>query len=1508
MRRPWKISSLLMSVAVLTVLFGCLAHPKSVTAANPTTMSFQGKVVNANGTNVTDGTYGFVFKLYTVSTAGTAIWTETQSSVTVTAGVFQVNLGSVCPFFTANACNGSTPIDFNANPNLYLGITFNSDPAGEMTPRVQLQSVPFAFQADNASKLGGLAASNYVQLSPASQQSGNINISGTGTLASGLTVTTGGATIGGTLSVTSSAAGSNAGLLQGAASATVPTLVLKAGVTPGAAADILQFQSSSAVLGGVQNDGVLNLAGSAGTIQYQNAITALGDKLSLYSSSTFGRYGFGIQANTLVAHIGASSAAFAIKVDPGSGQASSAALSVFSVTGGGIVTVGNTSLAGILQSASGQNLTVRSQGAGQLILDSANGTLGLGTNTATIQRTAATGLSLDLNDGGLTTLTLKNTGAGVANLNLFDGSLQTGSTPTTRLDNAGNLTNIGTIGAASGTFNVNASGDQTAVFVQLDGSSTANGGSGLGTSTTLTLASAANFDVGNYVQISDANCGGTGVNPCYAKITAKATNTLTITPALRWTNTAAVLEFHVPELGGTDLTQTLANRYGRGYFIAGVATGNGTTFYNEDGIVSTLTSFDLLNTTVATLNIGGAATTLNIGSASTTTNFLGGITLTNSGGLNAGNGLIQGTGGLTITGTTSLTGTTNINTSGSATTTLGNASGAINLQGATTLSNSFSQTGANTFSSGSGAISLNGDTTVTGSKTLTVGTGLTTLGGGLNVTGNIATTNGNILIQQTAAGASAIFDDVAGKIGSLKAGSAKIAFLFDNTGNFSIGSDTRTNIAASNTPGTDVLTILGASGNVGLGDTTPAATLTVGNGDLFQVAGASGNVLTAGTVTGTTINGTTGINTGATAGTQRIDSSGNLVNIGNLTATGTLTVSTTGSTGVNFTDGTNSLVKVIDANVSGVNYGILQIGAKASTGNEAAQCAAAGDVGKIYVNSTDKAVFACTAANAWEQLDNGRANQLSTAGAFAATTTDTIVDSLAITPTSANSDIWINYDASIALNCTGLGCNQPTVVVRLLRGTTCAAGTLIQSSTYVGAITTSNYPLTFNHVDLTPTNGASNTYIICAQRTAGSGTITNNISARDMTLREIDTSGADYAEIYFSRNGDIEPGTVIVSDPGIKAGVQVSKSRYQKGIVGVVSTQPGQVLSDGSNSGTPVTVALAGRVPVRVSDENGPIHAGDSLTSSSTSGVAMKATKAGAVIGTALTEFTSQGDGEVMLLVSTGQTAGTLPLTVDNQQQDSQSLLSDLVAGRAEVAKSVDLSSIFTDRLAAAVEIVTPKVVADTVETNNIVIGDKGISFTDTTGRVVASIDTVGGFHTVPATSSLASTDGSAQTDTAQNTSPNTDGMPVTVPDNASTNLNLASASISGGLNVGGDANFAGLSTFQKLATFLAKTVFRQDVEFQGHLTVAADTAGYASLRAGETTVHVKFTAPYDNPPVVTTADTDGQFIGNTVNNITEKGFDISIAAAADQDIKFSWTAVGVTNPQTATNPLPTTE
>src|SRR5581483_7128002 len=73
-------------------------------------------------------------------------------------------------------------------------------------------------------------------------------------------------------------------------------------------------------------------------------------------------------------------------------------------------------------------------------------------------------------------------------------------------------------------------------------------------------------------------------------------------------------------------------------------------------------------------------------------------------------------------------------------------------------------------------------------------------------------------------------------------------------------------------------------------------------GGTWAIPGTIGST-TPNTITGTTINGTTGINTGAGSGTNRIDSSGNLANIGTLGLSGTITDSGA-STGLTFSSST----------------------------------------------------------------------------------------------------------------------------------------------------------------------------------------------------------------------------------------------------------------------------------------------------------------------------------------------------------------------------------------------------------------------------------------------------------------------------------------------------------------------------------------------------------------------------------------------------------------------------
>src|SRR3989344_2144031 len=97
----FNFKSLLAGIAIVSIVFTFFAYFTSeVYSATGIrrTINFQGKLVNTNGTNVANGNYSIVFKIYDVSSGGTALWTETQSSVSVTDGVFQVELGSSTAF------------------------------------------------------------------------------------------------------------------------------------------------------------------------------------------------------------------------------------------------------------------------------------------------------------------------------------------------------------------------------------------------------------------------------------------------------------------------------------------------------------------------------------------------------------------------------------------------------------------------------------------------------------------------------------------------------------------------------------------------------------------------------------------------------------------------------------------------------------------------------------------------------------------------------------------------------------------------------------------------------------------------------------------------------------------------------------------------------------------------------------------------------------------------------------------------------------------------------------------------------------------------------------------------------------------------------------------------------------------------------------------------------------------------------------------------------------------
>ena len=118
------------------------------------------------------------------------------------------------------------------------------------------------------------------------------------------------------------------------------------------------------------------------------------------------------------------------------------------------------------------------------------------------------------------------------------------------------------------------------------------------------------------------------------------------------------------------------------------------------------------------------------------------------------------------------------------------------------------------------------------------------------------------------------------------------------------------------------------------------------------------------------------------------------------------------------------------------------------------------------------------------------------------------------------------------------------------------------------------------------------------------------------------TANSDLAENYFSSQR-LETGEVVTMSGGLS--VARAEKNNPLPILGVVSTKPGLTMGFDDTSlrtgETAYPIALTGRVPVKLSTENGPIKKGDQLMLSSLSGVAMKATGTGATIGIALEDF-----------------------------------------------------------------------------------------------------------------------------------------------------------------------------------------------------------------------------------------------------------------------------------------------
>ncbi|MBP6929371.1 MAG: hypothetical protein KBB77_00365 [Candidatus Moranbacteria bacterium] len=479
--------------------------------------------------------------------------------------------------------------------------------------------------------------------------------------------------------------------------------------------------------------------------------------------------------------------------------------------------------------------------------------------------------------------------------------------------------------------------------------------------------------------------------------------------------------------------------------------------------------------------------------------------------------------------------------------------------------------------------------------------------------------------------------------------------------------------------------------------------------------------------------------------------------------------------------------------------------------------------------------------------------------------------------------------------------------------------------------------------------------------------VLDGITAIGSTGSEVGfTGGADLAENYYS-DTPLEAGTVVAMDKSRSAYVDPTQSGYQRDMIGVVATDPGIVLGDPSTNGYPI--ALVGRVPVKVTNENGQIYAGDRLTSASRSGFAMRAVQSGRVLGEVLadavdwtvcegedpsdvnallcttvlvfvnlTDYTGQSvelamaerdttvgadglSGSAAIdgaLQGLGSDTGSIRLATSapTKQEQILSFLKELHA--KQVASSSPSSEVFTGRVSASTEVITPTLYVDQIFAKSIKADSiEGLSIW--TNQIASLEQKYAGLEANTPENPLTSDVASTQEKTLLNLEKFTVGT-FTASLDASI---LGKLSLAGGMTVGGDAQFASDTVFAKLASFFGKTLFKDTVSFEKSPLFGHDTAGFAVIEKGARKVRVVFDVPYEKQPIVTVALTNDaspllldadeslkrdievleeeylesvfdEDIRSVVTEKSTKGFTIVLSEKAPRDLQFSWVALSV--------------
>lgn len=218
----------------------------------------------------------------------------------------------------------------------------------------------------------------------------------------------------------------------------------------------------------------------------------------------------------------------------------------------------------------------------------------------------------------------------------------------------------------------------------------------------------------------------------------------------------------------------------------------------------------------------------------------------------------------------------------------------------------------------------------------------------------------------------------------------------------------------------------------------------------------------------------------------------------------------------------------------------------------------------------------------------------------------------------------------------GIGTTNPGVNLHVMGGTDVEAATAGSGYFYIGSSTGTHLAFDNNEIMVKASGTTSGTLYF--QNDGGISQFGGRVICSELQL----TGGSDIAEPFeIKEPNKIEPGMVVVIDTENPGKLKVSTKAYDRCVAGIVSgagdIKPGvRMMSDQSFENNH-NVALTGRVYALCDASFGSIEPGDLITTSLTSGYAMKVTDyqraQGAILGKALTRL-DKGQGLVLVLVS----------------------------------------------------------------------------------------------------------------------------------------------------------------------------------------------------------------------------------------------------------------------------------